>query len=210
MVPAAKFPDASRSTSVLGVLVAVPVVALLATLPAVRIVASFVSAMAALALISAFTMLRSAICVLPTVPAVMLPPLRLVNAEPLPLNVPLTVPVNVGEASGARRAMLPFSLLMAVRMESLADTVPAPEAKPVMSLPVTMVLAMDVAPCVPVTSPARLPLKLVALPVRLPVKVPDVVPPKVRPDASFADVMLPSVTLSAWAALMAYGDATSR
>jgi len=52
MVPAEKLPEASRSTSVFGVLAVLPVVAVFATLPAVLIVANFESAMAAVALIS--------------------------------------------------------------------------------------------------------------------------------------------------------------
>jgi hypothetical protein len=53
--PQANSPEAPRRTIVLGVLVAVAVVAELETLPAVEIVSSFVSAMAAEALISALT-----------------------------------------------------------------------------------------------------------------------------------------------------------
>lgn len=55
MVPAEKFPDPSRATMVLTVLLEVAVVAELATFPAVEITANFVSTMAALFETSAFT-----------------------------------------------------------------------------------------------------------------------------------------------------------
>jgi hypothetical protein len=53
IVPATKFPEASRATMALAVFRFVAVVALLATLPAVEIVANFVSTMAAAASMSA-------------------------------------------------------------------------------------------------------------------------------------------------------------
>ena len=56
IVPAEKFPEASRVTIALAVLALVAVVAELDTLPAVEIVASFVSAIAAAELMSALTM----------------------------------------------------------------------------------------------------------------------------------------------------------
>jgi len=55
MVPAAKLPELSRSTIVLGVLVLVAVVAEFATLPAVEIVANLVSTIAAAGSMSALT-----------------------------------------------------------------------------------------------------------------------------------------------------------
>ena len=96
----------------------------------------------------------------------------------LPVNAPLnagavTVPVNAGEASGALRASLPFSLLIAVRIVSLAVILPAPEVKFVRAFPVTVVAEIAVALCVPVTSPDRLPVKLAALPEMLPVRLPE-------------------------------------
>jgi hypothetical protein len=57
IVPAVKLPDASRVTIADAVFVSVAVVAEFETFDAVEIVASFVSTMAALALMSAFTML---------------------------------------------------------------------------------------------------------------------------------------------------------
>ena len=54
----------------------------------------------------------------------------------------VTLPVKVGEASGAFRAVLPSSLLIAPRIESVAATVPADELKPVRALPETVVAAM--------------------------------------------------------------------
>src|SRR5579863_496229 len=55
IVPALKFPDASRNTMVLGLLALVAVVAELATLPAVEIVANLVSTIAALGSTSPLT-----------------------------------------------------------------------------------------------------------------------------------------------------------
>jgi hypothetical protein len=57
IVPALKLPDASRATIADAVFAELAVVAELLTFEAVEIVASFVSTMAALALMSAFTML---------------------------------------------------------------------------------------------------------------------------------------------------------
>lgn len=95
-----------------------------------------------------------------------------------------------GERGGAFRETLPLSLLTAVRRESEAVTAPAPEAKPVSALPVTVVAAMAVVPCGPVISPASGSVKfaslsaVVALPVRFPLNAPVVVPASVRPEAS--------------------------
>ena len=72
--------------------------------------------------------------------------------------------------------MFPSSLLMAVRIESVALRVPAAETNPVSALPVTVGAATNVAPCVPVTSPANAPLKVLALPVILPVTLPVTLP----------------------------------
>lgn len=68
IVPAVKLPEPSRATIALAVFALVAVVALLLTLPAVLMVASLVSAIAADALMSALTMVPSAIIVLVTVP----------------------------------------------------------------------------------------------------------------------------------------------
>ena len=49
-------------------------------------------------------------------------------STPVTLTVgALTVPVKVGEASGALRASLPLSLLMPCKIVSLAATVPEPD-----------------------------------------------------------------------------------
>jgi hypothetical protein len=68
IVPAVKFPEASRATIALAVFDEVAVVAEFETLSAVEIVASFVSAIAAEALISPLTIVPSRIIVLVTVP----------------------------------------------------------------------------------------------------------------------------------------------
>ena len=57
----------------------------------------------------------------------------------------VTVPVKVGEARGAFRAMFPSSLLAALSMVSVALTAPAPETKPVMALAVTVAALIAVA-----------------------------------------------------------------
>src|ERR1035437_3557932 len=90
---------------------------------------------------------------LPVKPAafpVQLPELPLMFPE----NVPVTVPVNVGLSSGGLSATFPSSLSMAVRIESVAVTVPDPDTKPVMAFPVTTDAAIAVVPIGPVTSPA--------------------------------------------------------
>src|SRR5664279_5003536 len=93
MVPAAKLPDASRSTMVLGVLTLVAVVAELATLPAVLIVANFVSTIAAAGSTSAFTISdvdnnpAALLCTMPTVlnPLMVTPPVGLIFMRSAPL-----------------------------------------------------------------------------------------------------------------------------
>ena len=75
----------------------------------------------------------------------------------------VTVPVKVGEAIGALREVLPSSLSMAERIESVAPTIPAPDANPVRTLAVTVAAAIAVADWVPVTSPAREPEKVDAV-----------------------------------------------
>ncbi len=69
MVPAVKFPLASRATIADAVLALVAVVAELLTFPAVAMVASFVSTIAAVALISALTISPSRIFALVTASA---------------------------------------------------------------------------------------------------------------------------------------------
>ena len=64
-----------------------------------------------------------------------------------------------------KAAILPFSLLIAVRIVSVADTVPAPETNPVINFPVTVAAEMAVALWVPVTSPTSDPVKETAVPV---------------------------------------------
>ena len=86
-VPAAKSPEASRATIAEAVFASVAVVAELETLPTVEIVASFVSTIAAEALMSALTIVASAIIVDVTVPLGR-----------------VTVPVKVGEARFALRS----------------------------------------------------------------------------------------------------------
>ena len=86
-VPAAKSPEASRATIAEAVFASVAVVAELETLPTVEIVASFVSTIAAEALMSALTIVASAIIVDVTVPLGR-----------------ITVPVKVGEARLALRS----------------------------------------------------------------------------------------------------------
>ena len=86
----------------------------------------------------------------------------------LPVSVPanagaVTVPVKVGDARGAFKATLPLILLIALRMESVAVTVPAPDTNPVSAFPVTVVAATSVLLWVPVTSPASDPVKLPAV-----------------------------------------------
>ena len=77
----------------------------------------------------------------------------------IPAVIPPTVPVKVGEARLAFPWRFPSSLPIADRMLSLALIEPALDAKLVKALPVTVVAAMLVADCVPVTSPARSPRK---------------------------------------------------
>ena len=73
-----------------------------------------------------------------------------------------------GEASGALSERVPSNLLMAVRMESLALTVPAPETIPVSALPVTVGAAMtdDTLRCNKVVSAATVHAPVMTPPVR--------------------------------------------
>ena len=103
--------------------------------------------------------------------------------------------------------MLATILLNAVRMLSVALTVPADAEKPVSTLPVTVDAAIEVAPCVPVTSPTSEPVKLPALPVTLPaigfvtVKFPsaptEVNDDPVTPAASVVPVNVPAGAITA-------------
>ena len=68
IVPAVKFPEASRATIALAVLLLVAVVAEFETLPAVEMVSSLVSTIPAVALMSPLVIVPSAIIVLVTVP----------------------------------------------------------------------------------------------------------------------------------------------
>ena len=71
----------------------------------------------------------------------------------------LTVPVNVGDASGAKRAVLPWSFPIAERMVSVPNRIPVVEANPVSLFPVTVASAIVVVACPPVTSPDNSPFK---------------------------------------------------
>ena len=94
MVPAAKLPDASRTTIALAVLALAAVVAELLTLPAVAMVASLVSTIAADALTSAFKMVPSSNIALVTVPV-----------SPVVTNVPVILGnVKVRSAVGSTTA----------------------------------------------------------------------------------------------------------
>jgi hypothetical protein len=97
IVPALKFPDASRATIADAVFAFVAVVAELLTLDAVEMVASLVSAMAALALMLAFTITPAATVV--ALPTLVTSPVRLAFvttvAGKLPVPVPVTPPVSV-------------------------------------------------------------------------------------------------------------------
>ena len=70
----------------------------------------------------------------------------------------VTVPVKVGDANGALRAMLPTTLLNPMRIESAAATVPADAENPVNNFPFTVVEEIeaeaDPGPLA-VTSPVR-------------------------------------------------------
>ena len=91
IVLAVKLPLPSRATIALAVFAEVAVVALLLTLPAVMIVASFVSAMAALALMSASTMTPAAMLV--ALPTLVTSPVRFAFVVTLPAVSPAAVPV---------------------------------------------------------------------------------------------------------------------
>ena len=114
MVPALKSPLASRATIAEAVFALVAVVAEFDTLPAVEMVASFVSTIPADALMSPLTIVPSAIFTEVTAPSAIFcsvtaePPISFVPTESS-LNIACeivlfgsdTVPVNVGELSGA-------------------------------------------------------------------------------------------------------------
>jgi len=97
IVPALKFPDASRATIADAVFAFVAVVAELLTLDAVEMVASLVSAMAALALMSALTITPAAIAV--AFPVLVTSPVKFAFvttvAAKLPVPLPVTPPVKV-------------------------------------------------------------------------------------------------------------------
>lgn len=115
MVPAVKSPLASRATRADAVFASVAVVAELLTFPAVAIVANFVSAMAAEALMSAFTRVPSAILSLVTAPLLIFEVVTALAAMLGEAAVPVKSPANwilplvVASASG-------------VALETLAST----------------------------------------------------------------------------------------
>lgn len=94
IVPAVKFPLASRATMAEAVLASVAVVAELLTFPAVEIVANLVSAMPAEALMSAFTMLPSAIFALVTAPSLIFAVVTALAAISGEAAVPVKSPAN--------------------------------------------------------------------------------------------------------------------
>ena len=63
--------------------------------------------------------------------------------------------MNVGESIGAFKPSFPFNLPIAVKILSVAETVPVVEVKPVIFLPVTVASAIDGKAAVPVKSPAN-------------------------------------------------------
>jgi hypothetical protein len=92
IVPALKFPDASRATIADAVFALAAVVAELLTFSAVAIVSSLVSTIAALALMSAFTMTPEAIEV--ALPTLVTSPVRLALMVTAPAVKPAAVPVQ--------------------------------------------------------------------------------------------------------------------
>ena len=103
IVPAVKFPEASRATIADAVFALVAVVAELLTFPAVAIVASLVSTMPAEALMSALTITPAAIEV--ELPTEVTSPVKLalvVTVEALPVRAAVIVPaLKLPEASRA-------------------------------------------------------------------------------------------------------------
>ena len=100
MAPALKLPEPSLKTIVLTVLVSVAVVAELDTFPAVAIVANFVSAIAALAEISAFAISPSNIFAL----VIAFAATTGKSAVPVKSPANLTLPLTAVVASGAAKA----------------------------------------------------------------------------------------------------------
>lgn len=94
MVPAVKSPFASRATIADAVFAFVAVVAELLTLPEVAIVANLVSKMAAVALMSAFTISPSRILALVTAPSLILVVVMAFAAMVGEVAVPLKSPAN--------------------------------------------------------------------------------------------------------------------
>ncbi len=94
IVPAVKSPFASRATMADAVLALVAVVAELLTFPEVAMVANLESAMAADALISAFTIVPSAILALVTAPSLILAVVTALAAMAGDAAVPVKSPAN--------------------------------------------------------------------------------------------------------------------
>ena len=130
MVPAEKFPEASRATIADAVLAFVAVVAELETFDAVEMVANLVSTIAADALISALTMVPSVIIVLVTVPV---------------SPVVTTVPVTAGKV----RVVVPAAAVASTVVVPLEDPLnpsPAP--------PIDLFVNVKVFDAVPIVTPS--------------------------------------------------------
>jgi hypothetical protein len=180
IVPAVKFPLASRATIALAVFALVAVVAELLTFDAVEIVASLVSTMPADALMSALTITPAAILV--ALPTEVTSPVKLalvVTVDALPVKEAVIVPaLKSPDASRATIALAVFAdvavvaeLLTFKAVEIVASFVSTIAADALMSALTITPAAILVALPTEVTSPVKL-----AFVVTLPAVKPEAVP----------------------------------
>jgi hypothetical protein len=180
IVPAVKFPLASRATIALAVFADVAVVAELLTFDAVEIVASLVSTMPADALMSASTITPAAIAV--ALPTEVTSPVKLalvVTVDALPVKEAVIVPaLKFPDASRATMADAVFAFVAVVAelltfkaVEIVASFVSTIAADALMSALTITPEAIEVAFPTDVTSPVKL-----AFVVTLPAVSPEAVP----------------------------------